>query len=63
VAYTLQFKRPVTAHEVSRMFISNEMALAAQARYLEARGCAIVDIFPPLPGDMSMDDGPRHTQC
>ncbi len=48
MAYTIRYRRPETAHSVTKMVVQTESSAVAHIRHLERLGYTILDVSPEL---------------
>lgn len=46
--HTIRFRRPETAHSITKMVVQSDSSAVAQIRHLEHLGYTIMDVSPAL---------------
>jgi hypothetical protein len=52
--HTIRFRRPETAHSITKMVVQAESAAVSQIRHLERLGYTIMDVSPALVGHCAL---------
>jgi len=53
LTHTVHFRRPDTPYSLSKMTAPNEWEATTQIHRLEAPGCTVVDVIPPITGGLT----------
>ena len=54
MTHTIRFRRPETAHSITKMVVQTESSAVTQIRNLERLGYTIMDVSPALVGQCAL---------